>query len=255
MSRHLLPAIVISALGTVPAAAQVSRRRFRSADLFAADRSRAASPGAQAPVRYAAAPRAEMGGGFVEFLFGGGEPRAHGAPCQPIPMRASATRSSLVLRARSVYGAPQGMQAAEPSRQMDPRFKKQVVSYDGKHAPGTIVIDTPNRFLYLVQENGKAVRYGIGVGREGFRWSGVKSVHPQGRVAGLDTAAGNAQAPPRPAASHGRRPGEPARARAMYLAHRSTASMDRTSPGPSAPPSLRLYPHAQRGCHRPLRAR
>ena len=59
---------------------------------------------------------------------------------------------------------------------MDPRYLPQVVSYDGKHAPGTIVIDTPNKFLYLVQEDGKAKRYGIGVGRPGFTWAGVKSI-------------------------------------------------------------------------------
>ena len=48
--------------------------------------------------------------------------------------------------------------------------------YDGDEKPGTIVIDTPRRFLYLVQEDGKAVRYGIGVGRPGFTWAGVHNV-------------------------------------------------------------------------------
>ena len=59
---------------------------------------------------------------------------------------------------------------------MDPKFEKQMVSYDGKEAPGTIVVDTPNKFLYLVQDNGRALRYGIGVGRPGFTWRGVKTV-------------------------------------------------------------------------------
>ena len=94
---------------------------------------------------------------------------------------------------------------------MDPRYLPQVVSYDGKHAPGTIVIDTPNRFLYLVQDNGTAMRYGIGVGRPGFTWAGVKSITRKARMAGLDAAAGDAAAPPRPAALHGRRPGQSAR--------------------------------------------
>ena len=48
--------------------------------------------------------------------------------------------------------------------------------YSGPHAPGTIVIDTPRKFLYLVQRGGVAVRYGIGVGRPGFSWAGVKTV-------------------------------------------------------------------------------
>jgi hypothetical protein len=50
------------------------------------------------------------------------------------------------------------------------------VAYDGPQRPGTIVIDTPNKFLYLVQPSGRVVRYGIGVGRPGFMWSGLKQV-------------------------------------------------------------------------------
>jgi lipoprotein-anchoring transpeptidase ErfK/SrfK len=66
---------------------------------------------------------------------------------------------------------------AEPSQQaLDPRYARQVVSYSGREAPGTIVIDTPQRYLYLVQPGGQAIRYGIGVGRPGFTWAGVKSV-------------------------------------------------------------------------------
>jgi lipoprotein-anchoring transpeptidase ErfK/SrfK len=56
------------------------------------------------------------------------------------------------------------------------RFKRQQVNYATNEAPGTIVIDTPNTYLYLVLGNGKALRYGIGVGREGFTWSGIKHV-------------------------------------------------------------------------------
>src|ERR1041385_3362217 len=56
------------------------------------------------------------------------------------------------------------------------RFKRQVVSYATHEAPGTIVIDTPNTYLYLVLGNGQALRYGIGVGREGFTWAGTKTV-------------------------------------------------------------------------------
>lgn len=55
-------------------------------------------------------------------------------------------------------------------------IRRTVVPYNGKHAPGTIVINTSERRLYLVQPNGTALRYGIGVGRDGFRWSGVKTV-------------------------------------------------------------------------------
>ena len=58
----------------------------------------------------------------------------------------------------------------------DPRFAKQTVNYITDEKPGTVVVDTRARFLYLVQENGKAIRYGIGVGRIGFTWSGIKTV-------------------------------------------------------------------------------
>jgi lipoprotein-anchoring transpeptidase ErfK/SrfK len=50
------------------------------------------------------------------------------------------------------------------------------VAYDGKEEPGTIVIDTPNHFLYLVQPGGRALRYGVGVGRPGFTWAGTHTV-------------------------------------------------------------------------------
>jgi lipoprotein-anchoring transpeptidase ErfK/SrfK len=60
--------------------------------------------------------------------------------------------------------------------QLPARLKKQVVNYPSNEAPGTIVIDTPHTFLYYVLGNGKALRYGIGVGREGFTWSGVNTV-------------------------------------------------------------------------------
>jgi lipoprotein-anchoring transpeptidase ErfK/SrfK len=56
------------------------------------------------------------------------------------------------------------------------RLKRQVVSYSTREAPGTIIIDTPNTYLYFVLGGGQAIRYGIGVGRDGFTWSGVQSV-------------------------------------------------------------------------------
>jgi lipoprotein-anchoring transpeptidase ErfK/SrfK len=56
------------------------------------------------------------------------------------------------------------------------RLKRQVVNYATREAPGTIIIDTPNTYLYLVMGHGQAMRYGIGVGRDGFTWSGVQSI-------------------------------------------------------------------------------
>ena len=60
----------------------------------------------------------------------------------------------------------------------DPRdeLRRQIVSYRTSEAPGTIIIDTPNTYLYLVLGGGKAMRYGIGVGREGFTWAGEERI-------------------------------------------------------------------------------
>jgi lipoprotein-anchoring transpeptidase ErfK/SrfK len=53
---------------------------------------------------------------------------------------------------------------------------RQTVNFDSNYAPGTIFIDTAERRLYLILPNGQALRYGIGVGRDGFRWSGVHRI-------------------------------------------------------------------------------
>ena len=59
---------------------------------------------------------------------------------------------------------------------VDPAYDRQEVFFRSTEAPGTVVIDTTERFLYLVQPNNRALRYGIGVGREGFQWSGLQKI-------------------------------------------------------------------------------
>jgi lipoprotein-anchoring transpeptidase ErfK/SrfK len=137
-----------------------------------------AAQGEQAapPVRMAS----NMGGGFIQFLFG--EPEQGGRYQQQQPM----------YQQQPEYGGRRSMQppmdpqqpgmyrqeeAADPAqRPVDPKYAKQMVDYHGKEDAGTVVIDTPNKFLYLVQGDGKALRYGVGVGRPGFTWSGVKTI-------------------------------------------------------------------------------
>jgi lipoprotein-anchoring transpeptidase ErfK/SrfK len=106
------------------------------------------------PVRYAAAQGSNFGGGFFEFLTSGGTmtapPRQNYTPMEP---DADARRAAA-----------------------DPRYNRQVVDYGGSEKPGTVIINTPERLLYLVEADGKAMRYGIGVGRPGFTWAGVKHV-------------------------------------------------------------------------------
>ena len=65
---------------------------------------------------------------------------------------------------------------AAADSQLDPRLQRQIVDYGTNEAAGTVVIDTPNTYLYFVLGGGKAIRYGIGVGREGFTWAGVKQI-------------------------------------------------------------------------------
>jgi lipoprotein-anchoring transpeptidase ErfK/SrfK len=63
-----------------------------------------------------------------------------------------------------------------PKKELPPQFRRTLVDYYTKEPTGTVIIDTPNTYLYLVLGNGKALRYGVGVGREGFTWSGVQQV-------------------------------------------------------------------------------
>jgi lipoprotein-anchoring transpeptidase ErfK/SrfK len=106
---------------------------------------------------------------------------------------------------------------ATDDAQLDPRLQRQTVGYSTNEAPGTVVIDTPHTYLYFVLGGGKAMRYGIGVGREGFTWAGVKQVArkaewpdwypPQEMIA---------RQPYLPRMTAGG-PGNPLGARAMYL--------------------------------------
>jgi lipoprotein-anchoring transpeptidase ErfK/SrfK len=80
-----------------------------------------------------------------------------------------------------VQAAPQVQQAPQVDEdgvavEIPARLRRQVVNYATREAPGTIIIDTPNTYLYLVMGNGQAMRYGIGVGRDGFTWSGTQSI-------------------------------------------------------------------------------
>ncbi|HEY6859325.1 MAG TPA: L,D-transpeptidase [Pseudolabrys sp.] len=128
----------------------------------------------QTPRMVVAAAQPQMqpnfGGGLFEFLFGDSAQQPQRGPQQwfgaPPQERTYANSSPIDL-----------MQEQQTSDgRVDPRFLRQEVAYNGKEAPGTVVIDTPNHFLYLVQGDGKAIRYGIGVGRPGFTWSGVHAV-------------------------------------------------------------------------------
>lgn len=81
------------------------------------------------------------------------------------------------VQRRGIFGESRVQPAAiRPNRpvrsQIEPQFLPQTVAYDTTEKPGTIIIDTNNRFLYLVAGDGQARRYGVGVGKPGFEWAG-----------------------------------------------------------------------------------
>jgi lipoprotein-anchoring transpeptidase ErfK/SrfK len=112
------------------------------------------------------------GGGFLEMLMTGGS-----APSRHDPAVAPGTHSyngpANPASQMTAYADPE---AAAPRREIDPIYLRQEVAYTGTERPGTIVVDTPNKFLFFVEPGGHALRYGIGVGRPGFAWSGVKTI-------------------------------------------------------------------------------
>jgi lipoprotein-anchoring transpeptidase ErfK/SrfK len=97
------------------------------------------------------------------------------------------------------------------------RLHRHVVDYSTHEAPGTIVIDTPNTYLYFVLGEGKAVRYGIGVGREGFTWSGVKAIERKAEWPDWLPPAEMLQRQPYLPRFMAGGPGNPLGARAMYI--------------------------------------
>jgi lipoprotein-anchoring transpeptidase ErfK/SrfK len=140
-------------------------------------------PAEPPPVRTAAAQN--YGGGFLEMLFRGpggpppdqrsyqsGSDRTY----QPEsgPMMAPSYRQSRPEAIDPDYDRMgSGMPSSATRRSgLDPRFEPQEVPYNGSERSGTIIINTRERLLYLVQDNGRAMRYGIGVGRPGFTWAG-----------------------------------------------------------------------------------
>ena len=131
---------------------------------------RGAPPEAATYAEPPAAPRLarnEYGGGFIEYLFGGAS-RGQSYPRYD-------TRG--YRPGDPDYGPGMVEAPGDPSHAvMDPRYVRQEVTYNGSEAAGTIVINTRERMLYLVQESGRALRYGIGVGRPGFTWAGTHEI-------------------------------------------------------------------------------
>lgn len=111
----------------------------------------------------------QLGGGKVR-------PVVYAAP--PATRRGGLFQRRVERRAPPAVVQPAGMTGAPPAirHTLEPQFLPQIVDYQTPEKPGTIVIDTNNRFLYLVMQGGKARRYGVGVGKPGFEWAGVHKI-------------------------------------------------------------------------------
>ncbi len=110
------------------------------------------------------------------------DPRSRGGRpgAQPAPGQQDAIRPPMSIgpeRDDTVAALPpEDRPETGPRKELPPQFRRTMIDYRTREPAGTIIIDTPNTYLYLVLGNGKAIRYGIGVGREGFTWAGAERV-------------------------------------------------------------------------------
>jgi len=155
------------------------------------------------------------------------------APQQP----AAANSEPGIIRPPGAIGASNAApQAAQPSnsvmslppedqpetgqpKELPPNLKKQLVDFTTKEPAGTIMIDTPNTYLYLVLGNGKALRYGIGVGREGFTWAGTERISRMKEWPDWFPPSEMIERQPYLPRMMAGGPGNPLGARALYLGH------------------------------------
>jgi lipoprotein-anchoring transpeptidase ErfK/SrfK len=127
-------------------------------------------------------------------------------------------------RDRALFGQPAAFGQATPQigqpnagDELAPSLQRQIVPYPGKEPAGTVIVDTPHTFLYLTLGGGKALRYGIGVGRRGFTWSGVERISRKSEWPDWFPPAEMIARQPYLPRWVGGGPGNPLGARALYL--------------------------------------
>jgi lipoprotein-anchoring transpeptidase ErfK/SrfK len=150
----------------------------------------------------------------------------------PIPLLLALLATCLASTAgQAQHGTPFGLrnmtptiEDAEPGREPGPEIKsvpeayrRQPVFYRTNEAPGTVIIDTSERFLYLIQGNNTALRYGIGVGRDGFQWNGLLKVTRKAEWPDWTPPAEMIERQPYLPRFMAGGPGNPMGARALYL--------------------------------------
>ncbi|HXW25246.1 MAG TPA: L,D-transpeptidase family protein [Xanthobacteraceae bacterium] len=149
-------------------------------------------------------------------------PGQAGAPVQPDDQAAYPPTN---IRPPATIGAGDEQVAALPpdlrpevgEKELAPNLRRQIIAYQSHEPAGTIVIDTPNTYLYLVLGNGQAMRYGIGVGREGFTWSGTQRIARMAEWPDWHPPAEMIERQPYLPRFMAGGPGNPLGARALYL--------------------------------------
>ena len=127
---------------------------------------------------------------------------------------------SLALMVSGCLSAETISSAFAPRLGLDPRFRRQRVNYSGSEPPGTIVVDTSQRFLYAVETDGLATRYGVGVGEQGLSFKGTATVGRKAEWPSWTPTASMMKRKPRLVQYAGGVPGgpnNPLGARALYL--------------------------------------
>lgn len=174
--------------------------------------------------------RGGLGGGLVEFLVTGRDPSRSASPVYNSQGRGPAARAAAPdpyyggdpFAEPPSYGRRVAALPADPGGELIARapraeYRRREIAYDGPEAPGTIVVDTPSKFLYHILPGGRAMRYGIGVGRPGFEWSGIKSVTRKAEWPGWTPPPEMLKRRPDLPRHMEGGPGNPLGARALYL--------------------------------------
>ncbi|HWG04540.1 MAG TPA: L,D-transpeptidase family protein [Beijerinckiaceae bacterium] len=134
------------------------------------------APAYRGPPAQATAASSAYGGGFLELLMTGHDPTPRlTTRALPVarPMPVPSATSSPVVGPVSFAAPPSNFGGAHG---VDPKFNRQEVDYAGPEKAGTVIVDPESKFLFLVLADGRAMRYGIGVGREGFEWHGTQTI-------------------------------------------------------------------------------
>ncbi len=148
----------------------------------------------------------------------GQQPYATGSIAPPASVAPHASSAAAGANGSTVAMLPDEDQPEEgPPKALPENLRRQIVEYPTKEAAGTIVIDTPNTYLYYVLGGGQAERYGIGVGRDGFTWAGTEKISAKKEWADWRPPAEMIERQPYLPRFMAGGPGNPLGARTMYL--------------------------------------